>query len=196
MAKTSNVTARALYDFDASHMDEITLRTGDPITNVCACPGEDDWYTGTLDGRSGLFPSSFVEITSEEGVEPLGLNDGGGGLGGMDDDLVLSGTDSDCSGSGDEGTPFHMSSSDGEGAGEEGGDWGFDAGGDGSLDGHDSEEGDIGSGDGDADGDGGAVVIGGEDGAADEEEDDAEAEPEADGEEGTGPSQLEGDDGN
>jgi myosin-1 len=47
-------------DYDAAEADELTLRAGDMITLI----SKDDpgWWTGTLNGAKGLFPSnvSFV----------------------------------------------------------------------------------------------------------------------------------------
>lgn len=54
------LTAVALYDFDATASDELTIRENDVITNVdCA---SDEWWSGTLNGVVGLFPANFVEL--------------------------------------------------------------------------------------------------------------------------------------
>ena len=61
----SGVSAVALYNFDASHMDELSFVAGQHISNVWVCEGEDEWLSGAIDGRIGMFPSSFVRILDD-----------------------------------------------------------------------------------------------------------------------------------
>ncbi|XP_054166494.1 endophilin-A-like [Oppia nitens] len=51
---------RALYDFDAQNADELTLRTGDIIELNKRV--DDNWFEGTLNGRTGLFPTNYVDV--------------------------------------------------------------------------------------------------------------------------------------
>ncbi|KAI8914411.1 P-loop containing nucleoside triphosphate hydrolase protein [Gorgonomyces haynaldii] len=50
---------KALYDYDATEADELSMKVGD----VIAITGKDDpgWWTGTLNGKSGMFPSNYVQ---------------------------------------------------------------------------------------------------------------------------------------
>ncbi|KAI8925857.1 P-loop containing nucleoside triphosphate hydrolase protein [Entophlyctis helioformis] len=50
---------KALYNYDATEADELSFKVGDVITIT----GKDDpgWWTGTLNGQTGLFPSNYVE---------------------------------------------------------------------------------------------------------------------------------------
>jgi hypothetical protein len=49
---------RALYDYGAQEADELTLREGDVI-DVIQKSGE--WWEGTLNGKTGVFPANYVE---------------------------------------------------------------------------------------------------------------------------------------
>eukprot|EP00727_Mastigamoeba_balamuthi_P011334 m51a1_g6823 putative myosin-IC (1126) ;mRNA; f:16060-20597 len=53
--------AKAMYDFEATRADELSLREGDEVT-INTRKGE--WYEGECGGRRGLFPVSYVEILS------------------------------------------------------------------------------------------------------------------------------------
>lgn len=50
---------RALYDFDAQQPTDLAFRRGDIITLV---KSEGNWWKGTLDGRTGDFPSNYVQM--------------------------------------------------------------------------------------------------------------------------------------
>lgn len=49
------------YDYEALHDDELTLRPGDIIKNVCHIE-EEGWMEGELNGRRGVFPDNFVKV--------------------------------------------------------------------------------------------------------------------------------------
>jgi hypothetical protein len=51
--------AKATFDYDATRRDELTLKTGDLIEVTHT--QDAGWWTGTLKGKSGVFPSNFVE---------------------------------------------------------------------------------------------------------------------------------------
>ncbi|XP_061609013.1 CD2-associated protein isoform X2 [Phyllopteryx taeniolatus] len=56
------------FDYEALHEDELTLRKGDLIKNVC-CIQEDGWMEGDLNGKRGLFPDNFVKEIKQEAKE-------------------------------------------------------------------------------------------------------------------------------
>ena len=56
--------ARTRYSYVAKDDDELTLEHG----NIVEVLGEvaDGWWSGKLNGKTGLFPSNYVEEISEE----------------------------------------------------------------------------------------------------------------------------------
>ena len=50
----------AIYDYDATREDELSIRQGDVISVYEK--GEDGWWKGEVHGRIGLFPANYVEI--------------------------------------------------------------------------------------------------------------------------------------
>jgi myosin-1 len=52
---------KAIYDYDASEADELTIRAGDLI--VLLSKDDPGWWTGSLNGKKGLFPSNYVQDT-------------------------------------------------------------------------------------------------------------------------------------
>jgi len=56
---------KALYDFNAENNDELTFSAGN-IIEIVAQDG--DWWTGTCDGRTGLFPGTYVELVGSSPV--------------------------------------------------------------------------------------------------------------------------------
>ncbi|CAG0885203.1 unnamed protein product [Darwinula stevensoni] len=51
---------QALYDFEAENPEELTFKEGDMIQLDCKL--DDNWYRGTVHGRSGIFPVSYVQV--------------------------------------------------------------------------------------------------------------------------------------
>ena len=49
---------RALYDFSGGQADELSFSKGDIIT---VFGKQEEWYSGELNGRTGIFPSNYVE---------------------------------------------------------------------------------------------------------------------------------------
>lgn len=53
----------ALFDYDANHQDELTLKRGTQIEVITQDPkvsGSDGWWTGKVNDKVGVFPSNFV----------------------------------------------------------------------------------------------------------------------------------------
>ena len=62
--------ARALFYYSAIKESELTIKSGDVIDDVQ--PAElDGWLFGTLDGKSGDFPSFIVEVIKPVGKSSL-----------------------------------------------------------------------------------------------------------------------------
>ncbi|KAG5372759.1 Actin-binding protein [Yarrowia sp. C11] len=53
-------SAIALYDYDAAEDNELSFEADDIITDIEFI--DDDWWTGSLNGKRNLFPSNFVEL--------------------------------------------------------------------------------------------------------------------------------------
>ncbi|XP_038162041.1 CD2-associated protein isoform X2 [Cyprinodon tularosa] len=56
------------YEYDALHDDELTLRPGDIIRNVCYIQ-EEGWMEGELNGKRGVFPDNFVKELKKDPKE-------------------------------------------------------------------------------------------------------------------------------
>ena len=50
------------FDYNAQDIDELTIRKGDKITN--AFKKEDGWMEGELNGKRGLFPDNYIEVSA------------------------------------------------------------------------------------------------------------------------------------
>lgn len=53
----------ALFDYDANHQDELTLKRGTQVEVITQDPrvsGSDGWWTGKVNDKVGVFPSNFV----------------------------------------------------------------------------------------------------------------------------------------
>ncbi|RXW17423.1 hypothetical protein EST38_g8449 [Candolleomyces aberdarensis] len=58
----SAVQAVALYKFDAVESGDLSFDKGDVISIVKKSDSTDDWWTGKVHGREGIFPANFVEL--------------------------------------------------------------------------------------------------------------------------------------
>ncbi|XP_026553925.1 SH3 domain-containing protein 19 isoform X2 [Pseudonaja textilis] len=52
--------AKALYDFHAENVDELSFKIGDIITSVQSV--DEEWMSGELQDKFGIFPRNFVQI--------------------------------------------------------------------------------------------------------------------------------------
>ncbi|NXN06709.1 SH319 protein, partial [Indicator maculatus] len=52
--------AKALYDFHGENEDELSFKAGDTITELESV--DEDWMSGEIQGKSGIFPKNFVHI--------------------------------------------------------------------------------------------------------------------------------------
>ncbi|KAL5534686.1 hypothetical protein ACEPAG_1150 [Sanghuangporus baumii] len=53
----------ALYDFTAQAEGDLEFKTGDRIEVVKRTESTEDWWTGRLNGREGVFPGNYVQET-------------------------------------------------------------------------------------------------------------------------------------
>ncbi|XP_078619312.1 intersectin-1-like isoform X4 [Branchiostoma floridae x Branchiostoma japonicum] len=62
-AATTSFDVTAMYDYNAGQDDELSFKAGQTITVIAK---EDaDWWKGTVEGRTGLFPSNYVRPLSD-----------------------------------------------------------------------------------------------------------------------------------
>lgn len=54
--------ATALYDFDGQALGDLKFKKGDRIQVVSKTASTNDWWTGLLNGRTGLFPANYANI--------------------------------------------------------------------------------------------------------------------------------------
>jgi len=54
--------AIALYNFDAVESGDLSFTKGQVITITQKTDKTDDWWTGKLEGKEGVFPANFVEV--------------------------------------------------------------------------------------------------------------------------------------
>uniref|UniRef100_A0A4W4HLC7 Intersectin 1 (SH3 domain protein) n=1 Tax=Electrophorus electricus TaxID=8005 RepID=A0A4W4HLC7_ELEEL len=59
----------AMYTYESSEQGDLTFQQGEVIAVLRK---EGDWWTGTVGGRTGVFPSNYVKPKDSEGLGPAG----------------------------------------------------------------------------------------------------------------------------
>lgn len=59
-AQIQKPTAKALFDFEAQNEGELELKEGEMVELVTQI--DDNWFEGKVNGRSGLFPITYVQV--------------------------------------------------------------------------------------------------------------------------------------
>ncbi|KAL3229731.1 LAS seventeen-binding protein 3 [Nakaseomyces bracarensis] len=54
--------AVALYSFAGEEAGDLPFRKGDVITIIKKSDSQNDWWTGKVNGREGIFPANYVEL--------------------------------------------------------------------------------------------------------------------------------------
>jgi len=57
-----NNEAVAMFTFDADQPGDLGFKKGDVITVTKKTEKAEDWWTGTLNGKTGIFPSNYVKM--------------------------------------------------------------------------------------------------------------------------------------
>ena len=65
----------ALYDFAAQADGDLDFRAGDRIEVVERTESAEDWWTGKLNGRQGVFPGEWLVRCAGAIEEAIGLMD-------------------------------------------------------------------------------------------------------------------------
>ncbi|KAI9322629.1 hypothetical protein BX666DRAFT_2017174 [Dichotomocladium elegans] len=55
-------TARALYDFNGEQPGDLSFHEGDIITITEKSNSQEDWWTGSIGARKGVFPANYVQL--------------------------------------------------------------------------------------------------------------------------------------
>eukprot|EP00088_Acartia_fossae_P068401 TRINITY_DN8673_c1_g1_i5.p1 TRINITY_DN8673_c1_g1~~TRINITY_DN8673_c1_g1_i5.p1 ORF type:complete len:613 (-),score=149.34 TRINITY_DN8673_c1_g1_i5:499-2337(-) len=63
---TDSIKVRAIFKFKGTNNDELKFKKGDIIT-LTQKKEEGGWWEGTLDGKTGWFPSNYVEEVTDKG---------------------------------------------------------------------------------------------------------------------------------
>jgi len=61
-SRNSSGKAVALFDYQAKEPGDLSFKRGDIIVITEKSNCAEDWWTGHVDGRSGLFPANFVQV--------------------------------------------------------------------------------------------------------------------------------------
>ncbi len=56
----------AVYDFAAQADGDLEFRAGDRIEVVERTESMEDWWTGKLNGRQGVFPGEWIGVGGDE----------------------------------------------------------------------------------------------------------------------------------
>ncbi|KAI8643067.1 hypothetical protein BD408DRAFT_343171 [Parasitella parasitica] len=58
----SEPVAKALYAFEGQQQGDLSFQEGEVITIVQKTDSQDDWWTGKINGRQGIFPANYVQL--------------------------------------------------------------------------------------------------------------------------------------
>ena len=58
----AEVEAVVMYDYSAQQDGELTVKVGDVVHSIVKIGG--GWCAGVLNGRKGVFPYSYIKVTS------------------------------------------------------------------------------------------------------------------------------------
>ncbi|KAI8875726.1 DUF500-domain-containing protein [Backusella circina FSU 941] len=58
----NNKKARALFNFRGEQQGDLPFQKGDLITIIKKSDSQNDWWTGSLNGKEGIFPANFVDV--------------------------------------------------------------------------------------------------------------------------------------
>lgn len=61
-ARSSTTQAEALYSFTGEESGDLSFKKGDIIDITAKSDSVDDWWTGSLDGATGIFPANYVRL--------------------------------------------------------------------------------------------------------------------------------------
>lgn len=52
----------AIFDYEAQAAGDLSFTAGDRIEIVERTDSPDDWWTGRVDGRQGIFPGNYTQV--------------------------------------------------------------------------------------------------------------------------------------
>lgn len=61
-ASSRGPKAIALFSFEGEQSGDLPFRKGDVVTIVKKSDSQDDWWTGRVNGKEGIFPANYVEL--------------------------------------------------------------------------------------------------------------------------------------
>lgn len=56
------MTAVALYTFNGEQSGDLSFKKGDVINITKRSDSKDDWWSGAIGGREGIFPANYVDV--------------------------------------------------------------------------------------------------------------------------------------
>lgn len=59
---TAKVYCTAVFDYEAQAQGDLSFSAGDRIEIVERTDSAEDWWTGKLNGRQGIFPGNYTQV--------------------------------------------------------------------------------------------------------------------------------------
>lgn len=59
---TTPTIATAIYSFEGQQPGDLTFKVGDKIKVTTKTDSQFDWWEGSLQGRTGIFPANYVTM--------------------------------------------------------------------------------------------------------------------------------------